>query len=222
MGIKISLGHSTATYDQGLAALSNGATGITHVLNAMDPFTSRAPGLAGLLSLPSRHNPPPPYYSIIADGEHLHPATVSMLCRANPKRCMVITDSIELAGLPDGTYPGNSQILSEQTKKRNRAVMTGTDTLIGGCIPLQQSVRNLMNWSGCGLAEAVGTVTENVAGFMGIDGEGGRGVLKEGRRADLTMLNEEGEVLQTWIAGQKVWDREEEFIALEESGERRG
>lgn len=79
-----------------------------------------------------------------------------------------------------------------------------------------------MEWSGCGIAEAVGTVTENVAALMGIDEEGGRGVLKEGRRADLTVLSEEGEILQTWVAGNKVWDRDEEVTRWEENGEARG
>lgn len=79
-----------------------------------------------------------------------------------------------------------------------------------------------MSWSGCGIAEAVGTVTENVAAFMGIDGVGGRGVLKEGRRADLCVLNDKGEVLQTWVAGHKVWDEEEELGRKEDDGEARG
>ncbi|KAH7090453.1 hypothetical protein FB567DRAFT_626431 [Paraphoma chrysanthemicola] len=220
--IRVSMGHSTATYEDGLAGLYAGATCLTHTLNAMPSLGSRAPGLAGLISLPRMHQPPTPYYTVIADGQHLHPSTVSLLHRANPKRAITITDSIELASLPDGTYPGHAQIPFEQTKAGDRATIAATDTLIGGCIPLQQSVRNLMEWSGCGIAEAVGTVTENVAGLMGIDGEGGRGVLKEGRRADLTVLSEMGEVLQTWIAGVKVWDREEEVESRENDGEARG
>jgi len=221
-GIKVSMGHSTASYFDGLAGLKAGATCLTHTLNAMPPFASRIPGLAGLISLPSTHNPSPPWYTIIPDGEHLHPATVSLLHNTNPKRSILITDSIELASLPDGTYPGHSQIPFEQTKAGTRATIAGTDTLIGGCIPLQQGVRNLMSWSGCGIAQAVATVTENVAAFMGIEGAGGRGVLKEGRRADLCVLNEAGEVLQTWVAGHKVWDKEEELANKEESGEARG
>lgn len=147
---------------------------------------------------------------------------MSLLHRANPKRSIIVTDSIELASLPDGNHPGHAQIPFEQIKKGTRATIAGTDTLIGGCIPLQESLRNLMSWSGCGVAEAVGTVTENVAGLMGLDGPGGRGVLKEGRRADLTVLSESGEVLQTWIAGHKVWDREEDVSLAEEDKERRG
>lgn len=216
------MGHSTASYEQGLSGLNAGATCLTHTLNAMPAFVSRAPGLAGLITLPVTHTPAPPYYTIIADGQHLHQSTVSLLHRSNPKRAITITDSIELASLPDGTYPGHSQIPFEQTKAGDRATIAGTDTLIGGCIPLQQSVRNLMEWSGCGIAEAVSTVTENVAGLMGIDGEGGRGVLREGRRADLTVLNEEGEVLQTWVAGVKVFDRDESMRVREEDAEARG
>ncbi|KAF2017133.1 carbohydrate esterase family 9 protein [Aaosphaeria arxii CBS 175.79] len=221
-GIRVSMGHSNATYEEGLSGLFAGATCLTHTLNGMSGFTSRAPGLAGLTALPSTNNPAPPYYTIIPDGEHLHPATVSHLYRTNTKKAILITDSIELADLPDGTYPGHAQIPFEQTKKGTRATIAGTDTLIGGCIPLQQGVRNLMEWSGCGLAEAVGTVTENIASFMGIDGKGGRGVLKEGRRADLCVLNETGEVLQTWVKGVKVWDKEEDLRATEDSGDSRG
>lgn len=189
----------------------------------MPPLTSRAPGLAGLISLPRGNaDAPAPYYTIIPDGEHLHPSTVSLLYRTNPSRAILITDSIELASLADGTYPGHAQIPFPQTKSGTRATIAGTDTLIGGCIPLQQGVRNLMAWSGCGIAEAVTSVTQNVAELMGIDGVGGRGVLKEGRRADLCVLSEEGEVLQTWVAGIKVWDRDDEVAKKEDDGEARG
>ncbi|ORY11629.1 hypothetical protein BCR34DRAFT_513611 [Clohesyomyces aquaticus] len=221
-GIKVSMGHSNATIVEGLTGLTAGATCLTHTLNAMSPITSRAPGLAGLISLPPTHKPAPPYFTLIPDGEHLHPNTVSLLHRTNPKRSILITDSIELASLPNGTYPGHSQIPFQQTKRGTRATIAGTDTLIGGCISLQHGMRNLMEWTGCGIAEAVGTVTENVAGFMGIDVEGGRGSLREGRRADLCVLNESGEVLQTWVAGTKVWDREVEDARREDDGEARG
>ena len=221
-GIKVAMGHSTATYEEGLSGLGAGASALTHTLNAMPSWSSRAPGLAGLVSLPETGKVTPPWYTIIADGEHLHPSTVSLLHRSNPRRSIIITDSIELASLKDGTYPGHSQIPFRQVKNGTRATIADSDTLIGGCIPLQESVRNLMSWSGCGIAEAVSTVTENVAAFMGIDGEGGRGILKQGRRADLTVLSEQGEVLQTWIAGHKVWDKEEDITRREDDGEARG
>ncbi|OJD33352.1 n-acetylglucosamine-6-phosphate deacetylase [Diplodia corticola] len=236
--IRVSLGHTTATYADGLAALNAGATCLTHTLNAMTPLHSRQPGLAGLLTLPPQQQPQPPYYTLIPDGHHLHPSTAALLYRANPTRAILVTDSIELASpsIPAGTYPGHAQIASPQRKVTHdpstnepypspKAVIANDDdddsepeTLVGGCGTLAQGVRNLVAWTGCTLPEAVRTVTENVAGLMGVDGGGalgedgggaaGVGVLREGNRADLVVLSEEGEVLQTWVAGRMVWERE--------------
>jgi N-acetylglucosamine-6-phosphate deacetylase len=65
-------------------------------------------------------------------------------------------------------------------------------------------VQNLVAWSGCGIAEAVRCATENVADFMG-DSE--RGKLEVGRRGDFVVLGDDGEVLQTFAAGKKVWEK---------------
>ena len=111
----------------------------------------------------------------------------------------------ELAGLPDGTYPGHSQIPFSQTKKGTRVTIAGTETLIGGCASLDECVRSLREWSRCSIAQAVMCVTENVAEFMGDDT---RGELEEGCRADFVVLGKEGEVRETWIGGKKVWARE--------------
>ena len=127
--IRVSHGHSTATYPTGLTALKAGATCLTHTLNAMTPLHHRDPGLAGLITTSET---PPPYFTLIADGHHLHPTTTTLLFRSNPSKAILITDSIELAGLPDGTYPGHSQISSTQTKTGSRVVIAGTETLIGG------------------------------------------------------------------------------------------
>ena len=195
--IRVSLGHTSANYDIGLQALKNGATALTHVFNAMAPLHYREPGIAGLISSSQE-----PYYSLIADNVHLHPATLATAFRANPRRAILITDSLEVGGLPDGVYSGNAQVRHSQEKHGDRVTLAGTDTLVGGCAGLDQCVRNLMKASGCSISEAVRCVTENVANMMG---ERDRGVLEEGRRADLVMLNDDGVVLATWVGGRKVW-----------------
>ncbi|KAK3111910.1 hypothetical protein LTR53_012364 [Teratosphaeriaceae sp. CCFEE 6253] len=203
--IVVSLGHSAAAYPTGLAALAAGATCLTHTLNAMPPLHHRDPGLAGLVT--AAVDPgiaEPPFFSLIADGHHLHPSIAALLFRANPAKCILITDSIELAGLPDGTYPGHAQIPHQQTKLGSRVVIAGTATLIGGCAGLDACVGNLVAWSGCGVAEAVRCVTENVARLMGLRD---RGVLEVGRRADLVVLGDRGEVGETWVGGRKVWEK---------------
>ncbi|KXS93650.1 hypothetical protein AC578_5318 [Pseudocercospora eumusae] len=199
-GIMVSLGHSNATYNEGLAAVEAGAKCLTHTLNAMAPLHHRDPGLAGLVAIPSSNSP---YFSIIADGNHLHPSVAAMLFKSNPRKCILITDSIELAGLPDGTYPGHAQISFNQTKIGSRVVIEGTETLIGGCASLSECVQNLIKWTECGIAEGVRCVTENVANLMAVQD---RGILEPGRRADFVVLDDEANVLQTWVGGTKVWD----------------
>lgn len=199
--IRVSIGHSSASYSDGLAALEAGASCLTHTLNAMAPLHHRYPGLAGLVTAAPSTTHSSPYYSIIPDGNHLHPSVATMLFRSNPSKCILITDSIELAGLEDGTYAGHSQIPCKQTKKGSRVVIEGTETLIGGCASLAECMRNLCSWSGCTVPEAVRCVTENVADFMG---EKTRGKLEVGRRADFAVLDSEANVVETWIGGKKV------------------
>ncbi len=79
--------------------------------------------------------------------------------------------------------------------------ISGTDTLIGTCVGLDECVRTLMVWAKIGIAEAVRCVTENVAAAMGLED---RGKLEVGKRGDFVVLSEDGNVLQTWISGTKV------------------
>lgn len=200
--IRVSLGHSDATLAEGEAGLAAGATLLTHTFNAMSPLHHREPGLAGLISLAK-----PPYFTIIADGIHLHPRVVALAYRASPSHCVLTTDSIELSGLPDGVYPGHAQIPGRQVKQGNKVTIEGSETLVGTCIGLDECVRNLMTWTEIRLEEAVMCVTENVAGVMGLRD---RGILEVGRKADFLVLNEEGMVRETWIAANRVYQRGDE------------
>ena len=200
-GIQVSLGHSAATYEDGVKAMSHGATCLTHLFNAMNPLHHRQPGLAGLISN-SKH---PPHYSLIADGVHLHPSTLALAYRANPQRSILITDSIEVAGLPDGTYPGHAQIPHKQTKVGNKVVIENTDTLIGSCISMDECVMNLVKWTGCSIAQAVVCATENIADMMR---SRDIGRLNEGCYADFVVLDDYGKLLETWVGGHKVWGYE--------------
>jgi N-acetylglucosamine-6-phosphate deacetylase len=171
-------------------------------MNCMTPLHHRQPGLVGLITLPEAEEPKPPFYSILADGQHVHPNVATLLYRAAPQRAILVSDSIELAGLPDGVYPGNAQIHGNQVKTGPVATIEGTDTLIGACSTVNEGVKNLMKWSGCNVAEAVRCATENVVDMMGVLD---RGVLVEGRRGDFVVLDDEGTVLETWVAGKQVW-----------------
>lgn len=204
--IVVALGHSTATLEQGMAGYNAGATTLTHVFNAMNPLHHREPGLVGLIS-----SPHPPWFSVIPDLVHLHPSILRLCFQANPTKCILITDSIELAGLPDGIYPPNGQITYAQRKTGNRATNVAdsangeVETLIGSCITLPQCVRNMVVHAGLSVSQAVRCVTENIATLMQDDG---RGQIRAGRRADFLVLDRDGHVKQTWIAGNLVWSED--------------
>ncbi|RDL39270.1 uncharacterized protein BP5553_03610 [Venustampulla echinocandica] len=124
-----------------------------------------------------------------------------MAYRSSPSHCILITDSIELSGLPGGIYPGHAQIPHNQQKTGNKVSIKGTDTLIGTCIGLDECVRNLMAWAKIPIEEAVMCVTENVASATDLHD---RGRLEAGRRADFVVLGEDGEVAATWVLGKRV------------------
>src|SRR5215207_9589164 len=76
-GVRVSLGHSMATYDETRAAMAEGLTGFTHLFNAMRPLGSRDPGpIAAALEAPDC------FYGLIVDGEHVHPAMLKLALRA--------------------------------------------------------------------------------------------------------------------------------------------
>jgi N-acetylglucosamine-6-phosphate deacetylase len=74
LGMKVNMGHSDATYQQAVEGKKAGATGVTHLFNAMRPFHHREPGLAGLGLIDEDL-----YIEVIADGVHLHPKTLELI-----------------------------------------------------------------------------------------------------------------------------------------------
>jgi N-acetylglucosamine-6-phosphate deacetylase len=101
--IRVSIGHSEATYEEAKAGIKAGASMITHLFNAMHPLHHRNPGIFGLLGTASS-SVQKPYFGIIADGIHLHPTSVKIAWHAHPNGLILVTDAMRLAGMPDGTY----------------------------------------------------------------------------------------------------------------------
>lgn len=194
--IKFSLGHTTADYQTGLAAIENGATMITHLYNAMPQPHHRDAGVVGLVATPATSHETP-YFGLIADGVHVDPSMVVVAYRANPEKCVLVTDAMHLLGLPDGTYQWDNQRI---TKTGPILYLEGTTTLAGAATTLPQCVRNLMKWGNVPLAQAVKTVTNNAA--VSIGWEHTKGFLNPGCDADLVVLNKNGFVKQVYKLGQ--------------------
>ncbi|ORY34266.1 N-acetylglucosamine-6-phosphate deacetylase, putative [Naematelia encephala] len=197
-GVTVSIGHSDATLEVATEAVDKGARMITHLFNAMPPIHHRDPGVIGLLGDPRRKT----YYGLIVDGLHSHPNTVRIAYGAARESCVLVTDaqSIMDPNLPDGVHDWRPGV--KFRKEGHRVVIDGTNTLAGSNSPLPTCIQNLMHFTSIPLPEALLTCTLHPAELLNL---GGKGQLKEGFEADLCVLDWEGRVRSTWVAGKEVW-----------------
>ncbi|TDG41867.1 hypothetical protein AWZ03_011697 [Drosophila navojoa] len=199
-GITVSLGHSMASLSDGERAVRHGATLITHLFNAMLPFHHRDPGLVGLLA--SDQIPPGRivYFGIIADGVHTHSAALRIAYRTHPDGLILVTDAISALGLEDGIHHIGQLPLEV---KQGRAFIAGTDTLCGSIAPMDECVRIFHRATGCSKVFAIEAATLHPARCLGIERD--KGTLDFGSDADFIVLNDDLQVLSTWIAGERVY-----------------
>ncbi|KIW08053.1 N-acetylglucosamine-6-phosphate deacetylase [Verruconis gallopava] len=212
-GIRVSIGHTAADYEQAQAGVAAGATMITHLFNAMHSLHHRNPGMFGLLGQGADPSNPKPYFGIIADGIHLHPSAINIAWNAHPEGFILVTDAMALVGLPDGIHEWTNG--DRIIKKGSTLTLEGHEGKIAGSsITLIECVNNFLCWSGVGVAQALGAVTSTPAKMLGIADV--KGCLEAGADADLVVLDELVEdhgrkrlvVEQVWKFGECVFDAE--------------
>jgi N-acetylglucosamine-6-phosphate deacetylase len=180
-GIIASAGHSSATFEQALAGFEAGITHGTHLYNAMSGFGHRAPGLAGALLLNDEAS-----VELIADGHHLHPATLFLTLAAKPAdKAILITDATRPAGL------------------QSEPLRTKEGALFGSTLTLMQAVRNVIRWSGWPLADVLPLATENPAKLLGLERK--KGSLAKGFDADIVLLDSALGVRDVFIGGRAAF-----------------
>ena len=194
-GVVVSAGHSSASAEEATAAIDAGITAVTHLFNAMGPLHHRDPGLAGVALSDERVR-----VGAIADGIHLHPATVALAARALGDRLCLVTDAVAALGIPAGRVPlGVLEAFATED-----GVRLADGTLAGSDLSLDRAVRNLVAFAGVSLPEAVAAATMAPAALLGL---GDRGVIRAGAVADLTLLDAGGAVVATVVGGRLAFDR---------------
>lgn len=194
-GINVSIGHTQATYEQVNEAVRLGARQATHTYNAMTGLHHRNPGtLGGVLAADEV------CCEVIADKVHVHPAPIKILVRAKGvERVVAITDAIRAAGMGDGM----SELGGQPVVVRDGMATLADGTLAGSVLTMDQAVRNLLAITGLSLVEAASMFSANAARQLGL-GER-KGQLKVGYDADLTLLDADGGVQLTLVAGEVVY-----------------
>jgi N-acetylglucosamine-6-phosphate deacetylase len=189
-GVRVSMGHSDATWAEAEAGAEAGIGLATHVFNAMRPIHHRDPGLIGYLL--ASHLP----VSFIGDGNHLAFETVRLLARIKaPDELVLVTDALAGLGRPPGRYQlAGGEYVSDGTSGR-----LPDGTMAGSLLPLHCALRNLVERAGLAPSLAVRLATLNPARALGLNGAMGR--IEVGRRADLVVVDEAWEVIATLIGG---------------------
>lgn len=195
-GMIVCAGHTNATFDEMMNAFNAGVAGVTHLFNAMPPLLNRAPGAVGAALLHSES-----WCCIIVDGKHVHPAALQVAIRAKGghQRFILVTDAMPTVGQSDKHFTLNG----EHVMVVDGVCQNDDGTLAGSDLNMAKAVANAQSMLGVSLAQAVEMAAFNPAQFLGLSHQ--MGDLGVGKRANMVRLSPSGEVLSTWIDGQKVW-----------------
>jgi N-acetylglucosamine-6-phosphate deacetylase len=195
-GAVAAIGHTDATHEQAMHAIELGATHVTHCFNAMRPFGHRDPGVLGAVMTSDAVTA-----ELVGDGAHVDYAAARVLIRAKGAgRVVLITDAMPLAGTADGDGEWEGQAIRVEGGK---AVRVADNTIIGGVITLDQTLRNAVDHMDVALHEAVAMAAMNPARAMKL---GDRyGVLAPGAAADFVLFDDALRVRETWVAGERVY-----------------
>jgi N-acetylglucosamine-6-phosphate deacetylase len=202
-GIRVALAHHNGSAEVIKAAIDAGAVISTHLGN-------------GCANTIHRHdNPLWPQLaddrlmaSIIVDGFHLRPEEVQVFFKVKgPAGIVATSDVTEFAGMPPGEYQvGEDRVVMTP---EGMLKLPSQDVLYGASLPLRTAIGNLMQFTGCSLADAIHVMTRNPARLYGLDD---RGEIKPGKRADLIIFTLEGgkaEIRETYLAGELVYSTDD-------------
>ncbi len=191
-GATVGLGHTAATYAEATDLIVRGVTAMTHLFNAMPPLHHRDGGAvaAGLLS-------PTALCELICDGFHIAPEMVSLAYRLAGERLVLITDSMEATGCPDGEY----SIAGMPVTVKDGKARTHDGAIAGSTLSMWEAVLNLRDFAGISFERALYAATLAPAREIGLDGE--LGSIEIGKRADLLVVDENFAITRVMCGG--VW-----------------
>ena len=193
-GIVASMGHTSATYEEAMLAVANGAQSMTHIYNGMSPFGHRAPGMMGA-ALRFRDV----YGEIIPDGCHSSVISLNTVFQAKGRDYTVmITDSLRPKGLPPGIYTsGGAEI--EVYPDGSAHLTEGLKSLAGSTLRINKGLQLLVEQAMVPFDAAVNACTINPAKLLRIDNR--KGKIMASYDADLVVLSDDYDIVQTYCKG---------------------
>lgn len=179
--VVLSVAHTAADYGTAAEAFRKGVHHVTHLYNAMSGLSHRSPGVVGAAA-----DDPRVEAELICDGIHVHPVTVRQTFRMfGDERIILISDSMEAAGMPDGEYAlGGQKVI----KKGSLATLED-GTIAGSVTNLMDCLRTAVQKMQIPLESAVRCAAVNSAKTVGIYDQ--YGSVTPGKVANLVLLSQE-------------------------------
>jgi N-acetylglucosamine-6-phosphate deacetylase len=161
----------------------------------MSAMGHREPGLPGALLT----SPVP--CGLIADGVHVHPAMVKLAFQSKGARGItLVTDAMEAMGMSPGCYRlSDREVIVDENSAR-----LADGTLAGSILTMEQAMRNMIQFTGCSLAEALTMASTTPAQVLGLER---KGRIAAGCDADLVILDESLCVTHTLVGGRLAYQR---------------
>ena len=184
--VVVSLGHSSATFEQATKAYNQGIQTTTHLFNAMSPLQHRAPGIPTAV-----FNHPTAMASIIADGHHVDFEVVKMAAKVMKERLFLITDAV--TDCDNGPY---------QHIARGGKYVMPDGTLSGSALTMLQAVKNCVEHCDISLNDALNMATQYPAKLLKKENKIGR--IGVGYNADLLILDDKLALKSVYFKGEEI------------------
>lgn len=196
LGIKVCLGHTNADFKTAQTAIDAGASGFTHLFNAMSPLQGREPGVVGAALLNNHTS-----CGLIVDGFHVDYASCKLAIQAKPPgKIFLVTDAMP----PVGTDQTQFALYDRTVYVDNGKLTSTTGELAGSSLTMASAVKNTHQGLGIELGEAIRMASLYPAEYLYQNQPVIRGELCQGKQADMVVLNDDLSVKETWIAGEKI------------------
>jgi N-acetylglucosamine-6-phosphate deacetylase len=195
--VVVALGHSNAPYEVVQRALDAGATGFTHLFNAMSPLTSREPGMVGAALLSDA------ICGLIVDHQHLHKKSAELACKVkSEKGIMLVTDAMAHVGGKQDTVAFFDTEITRTSTRTGEKLTTPDGTLAGSCLDMHSALRHCVNDLGITLKSASVMASTTASCFTCTQRNIGQ--LVPGTAANFVVLDDKLNLKAVWQRGLNI------------------